>query len=252
MLAKLQEDFITSLKQDEMENFVKEQMLAPPGLSDESAFNIYRHNMYVGLVEALKNTYPLTHKAIGEKAFRQVAFSFARKHHPTTNICLLRYHPGFANVIGDNINEAYLQELAKLEYEMNEIYHASNDNYVSSQQLEYLDTSRSKFVLVSTAKLFDSKWNLSVIYDALSNSDNPGYQVEKLSEDILIYRDINYKVCIYKLNVTTKALLEIMQEKSIEDTISELCNMGFEEPSISQSLFELVSLQVIKVEAANA
>jgi hypothetical protein len=245
MLAKLQADFITSLKQNQLAGSIGEQLQAPPGISSASALDIYRHNIYVALVESLKNTYPMTYKIMGEEAFRKAAFPFAKIYHPSAKVCLLRYHPRFAHNL--HANKPYIKELARLEYCINTVYHAANENNINEHNLANTDTSSNKLILVNTAKVFHSTWNIICVYDTLKQ-DKSDFDVAKTKESALVYRNPNYEICIYKLTVLDKTLLEIVHRNSIDDALDQLSTMGFSNEEISRSLFELLSLQVLKTE----
>jgi hypothetical protein len=247
MLAKLQADFIASLKKEKIEGVVGEQLQSLPGISNSRALDIYRHNICITLVEALKNTYPMTYKAMGEEAFSKAAFPFARRHYPSSKVCLLKYHPSFAQSLAC-ADKPYIKELARLEYYISTVSHAANENHIDEHKLVEADTAANKLALVNTAKTFHSSWNITCLYDTLKQH-NLDFKATKTKESTLVYRNSNYEICIYKLTSLDKVLLELAQRNSIDDAFGQLSAMGFANEDISRSLFELLNLQVLKTES---
>jgi hypothetical protein len=106
---------------------------APPGctgpdrLPDEKRFAVYRNNVIVSLVEALKDGFPAVCRLLGEDCFRAVARVYAVREPPLSPI-MLAYGAGFPDFLSRFEPLAaipYLPDVARIERAWLEAYHAA-------------------------------------------------------------------------------------------------------------------------------
>ncbi len=106
---------------------------APPGctgpdrLPDEKRFAVYRNNVIVSLVEALKDGFPAVCRLLGEDCFRAVARIYAVREPPLSPI-MLAYGAGFPDFLSRLEPLAafpYLPDVARIERAWREAYHAA-------------------------------------------------------------------------------------------------------------------------------
>src|SRR5579872_1467679 len=74
-------------------------LVGPDGEPSAKRFAVYRNNVVVGLIEALKDAYPAVRRIVGEDFFRAMARAYAVREPPASPI-LLVYGAGFPDFIG--------------------------------------------------------------------------------------------------------------------------------------------------------
>lgn len=112
-------------------------LVGPDGLPSPRRFAVYRNNVMVGLVGALKANYPAVCRIVGEEFFAAMARIFVVSEPPTSPI-LLNYGAGFADFISSFEPVAdlpYLADVARLERAWLEAYHAPEANPLSPEAL---------------------------------------------------------------------------------------------------------------------
>src|SRR5467141_1834386 len=104
-------------------------------------FAVYRNNVAVGLVKALKSRFPVVEKIVGEEFFAGMARVFVMKRPPRSPL-LATYGDEFAAFIAafEPARElAYLADVARLEAARTRAYHATDATPVDVGQLAALD-----------------------------------------------------------------------------------------------------------------
>lgn len=106
---------------------VPEGLTGPDGLPSDRRFAVYRNNVVVGLVQALKAAYPVVHRLVGEEFFRVMGTYFVRRDPPASPI-LLHYgesFPDFLAIFEPVAHLPWLPDVARLERARLEAYHAA-------------------------------------------------------------------------------------------------------------------------------
>lgn len=108
------------------------QAVMPPGLvgpdGEQSLrrFSVYRNNVVVGLIDALKQSFPAVTRIVGEEFMAAMTRIYVALEPPTSPI-LLHYGAGFAAFI-EGFRPAstvpYLADVARMERAWHEAYHA--------------------------------------------------------------------------------------------------------------------------------
>lgn len=123
-LAERQADFAAAL--------LDPTLAAPPGLigpdgeDSPRRFAVYRNNVTIALIDALRANFPATYRIVGEEFFRAMARAYALSEPPTSPV-LLDYGAGFPGFIeqfepADSL--PYLADVAHIERAWTEAYHA--------------------------------------------------------------------------------------------------------------------------------
>jgi hypothetical protein len=73
-------------------------LLGRAGERPEKRFSVYRNNVYVSLVEAIRVSYPVTQRLVGEAFFHAMARAYVAQELPRSPV-LLEYGGGFADFI---------------------------------------------------------------------------------------------------------------------------------------------------------
>src|SRR5712692_6385907 len=106
-------------------------------------FAVYRNNVVVGLVKALKSRFPVVEKIVGEEFFAAMARVFVVERPPRSPV-LAMYGDEFATFIAafEPARElAYLADVARLEAARTRAYHAADATPVDAGQFAALDAN---------------------------------------------------------------------------------------------------------------
>lgn len=106
---------------------VPDGLTGPDGQPSPRRFAVYRNNVVVGLVEALKAAYPVVHRLVGEDFFRVMGTYFVRRDPPASPI-LLHYgesFPDFLAIFEPVAHLPWLPDVARMERARLEAYHAA-------------------------------------------------------------------------------------------------------------------------------
>ena len=99
-----------------------------PGADVDRRFAVYRNNVVVGLIEALRAGFPITERLVGGAFFRVMARDFAMAHRPDSPV-LFEYGAAFPAFIADFAparTVPYLAGIAELEVAWTVAYHAGD------------------------------------------------------------------------------------------------------------------------------
>jgi hypothetical protein len=103
--------------------------IAGAGLRPEQRLQVYRNNTLISLTEALKTSFPVVNRLVGEKFFAFAADRFIRSHPPQAprlaeyGAPFPRFLAGFEPAAG----LPYLPDVARLEWAIDEAYHAPDE-----------------------------------------------------------------------------------------------------------------------------
>jgi hypothetical protein len=108
----------------------------PAGISKNTAsrrrFNVYRNNVYAGLISVLEARYPAVQRIVGDEFFRAMARVFVDRSPPRSPV-LLDYGAGFSEFVASFEPVAdvpYLTCVASLEWKMHIARHAADSGAI--------------------------------------------------------------------------------------------------------------------------
>lgn len=116
----------------------------PPGLvvrggaRPETGFAVYRNNVTVGLIEAMRAAFPVVERVVGEEFFAALAQVFVTAEPPSTPV-LAEYGDGFPAFLATFPPAAdipYLPDLARLERAASRAYHAADIDPIGMAALQ--------------------------------------------------------------------------------------------------------------------
>lgn len=119
-------------------------LAAPLGAVTEQRFGIYRNNVAVGLIEALRSAYPVVNRLVGDAFFSVAALAHARETPPSSPV-LLSYGAEFAHFIAGfepAQSLPYLADVARLEWMWLESYHSGEAEPLSIQDLQVISVGQ--------------------------------------------------------------------------------------------------------------
>lgn len=146
-------------------------LVEPGGIAPERRLAIYRNNSFVTLAAALKATYPAVCRLVHERFFDYAADAFIRAH-PPRSPCLAAYGAAFADFLAGfppARRLAYLPDLARLEWAVNEAWHAPDAPPLDPAAIAALPPTRYpdlRFRLHPTCRLLESVWPVEEIWRA--------------------------------------------------------------------------------------
>ncbi|WP_127144051.1 DNA-binding domain-containing protein [Pelagibacterium montanilacus] len=111
--------------------------------ADRLRFAVYRNNVHVGLVEALRRAFPVVERVVGDAFFTAMARDYVTHNKPTSPVLIL-YGDRFAAFIAAFAPAArlpYLPDLARLERAWLESYHAADVAALGVPALAALDAA---------------------------------------------------------------------------------------------------------------
>ena len=146
-------------------------LIAGDGMDPSARLRIYRNHAVITLTEALKATYPVICRLVGDGFFAYATHEFMREHMPDTP-SLARYGGAFPEFLAQFPpcqNLAYLADIARLEWAINEALHAEGVAAITRAHLSGLsaaDASRLVLTLHPSLRLLDSPWPIERIWRA--------------------------------------------------------------------------------------
>jgi len=189
--AQWQADFATAL--------IDAGQPVPAAVTSHSAraprkrFAVYRNNVVVGLVEALRTQFPATERIVGTDFFAAMARVFVATEPPRSPI-LVTYgegFPGFVANFAPAAELAYLADVARLEMARTRAYHAADAAPLDTRCWESIEPGRllaARVVLHPSLQIVRSSHPVVTIW-AMNSDVAEAASIEDCgSEDALVVR----------------------------------------------------------------
>jgi hypothetical protein len=116
----------------------------PPRAAIDERFAVYRTNVTIGLVEGLRNAFPVVDRLVGDAFFTAMAATHVLQSPPSSPV-LLRYgrdFPAFVESFAPAAGLPYLAGVARLEWLWLESYHAAEAAPLTIADLHAVPTER--------------------------------------------------------------------------------------------------------------
>jgi hypothetical protein len=152
------------------------------GLSPEARLRVYRNHVVISLREALRATFPVVCRLVGDDFFAGMARAFTAAH-PPVSPCLFEYGAAlgdFIEVFAPASSLPYLADVARLEWTMNAAYHAKSEPPIDPAILASADPdalARSTLLLQPSLHLVISPYPVDAIWRA-NQPDRDGAGVD--------------------------------------------------------------------------
>lgn len=120
-------------------------LVGPEGAPSALRFGVYRNNVMVGLVEALRANFPAVARLVGEPFFTVMARDFARAAPPAAPM-MHDYgadFPAFVATFGPASGIGYLADVARIERAVTEAYHAAEADALDPAALAAIPPHRA-------------------------------------------------------------------------------------------------------------
>ena len=150
------------------------------GLTPSQRLQIYRNNSLISLTEALKATFPVAHRLVGDGFFRTAAAAFIRAH-PPREPRLAAYGAGFADFLQHYAPAealTYLPDMARLEWALNLAWQAPDESALTPADLAQAAEAMTALQLHPACHLLESPWPIETIWRVHQSHDDADVRVD--------------------------------------------------------------------------
>jgi len=150
---------------------------APP-LAPAARVKIYRNAYRVRLLDALKDTYPVLFKILGDEVFENLGDAFIDAH-PSVHRSIRWYGRELADFLAQQppyAEQPILAEIALFEWTLSEVFDAADAVPVGREALQAVDPGswdRLRFEFHPSVRLLDLTWNTVAVWQAMSRDEDP-------------------------------------------------------------------------------
>lgn len=168
--------------------FVGEEVQLPGGLP------IYLRAYRARLTGALRDNFPVLHRALGDDAFAALACAYIDAH--PSNFRSIRWFgsslPEFLLAASESLPHPALFDLARMDWAMRAAFDAAAAELLASSDLVSLqpeDWPAHRFKLLPSVRLLDLAWNVEPIWKALNDDPEAATEEpETLPHVLLVWR----------------------------------------------------------------
>lgn len=163
------------------------------GRPDERRFAVYRNNVTVGLIEALRARFPVCERLVGEEFFQAMARVYVMANKPRSPL-LMTFGDEFPTFIAGFLPAAvvpYLADVARLEVAWGQAYHEAEAVALDIRTLgsvQVSDLAGARIVLHPSTRIVRSHHPIASIWLAHQSAGAIAPPDEWRPEDILVVR----------------------------------------------------------------
>jgi hypothetical protein len=215
---------------------------------DLDRFEVYRASFEANLTSALRDTYPVVHRLVGEGYFNQLARSYLRAH-PSVSADIHAFgamFPLFLAKLDAVKSLPYLPDVAKLEWLAHLAFHAEEAEAVGLIELAALPLeAHASLRLLPCVKLMRSGFPVHRIWQVNQENwtDGASVSLDEGSVRLAVYRD-GLEIALLPLGQEAYALASALLETGSLDAASETMD---DADRLGRSLHELIGAGLITV-----
>ncbi len=190
-LASIQAEFVAGLRDPGQPP--PASLDSPGGVAPKKRFDVYRNNVVASLIEALRASFPIVERLVGEEFFKATARAYIDQEPPKSPLLFL-----YGESLGDFLETfppaasvPYLGDIARLEWARLSAYHAEDRAPITIDTLAQIPPEQLAgvtFDLHPSLALLSSRWPVFSIW-AASSGLGPQDAVEmKRAEQLAVIR----------------------------------------------------------------
>jgi len=159
------------------------EFVAGDGMDPSARLRVYRNHAVITLTDALKATYPVICRLVGDGFFAYAAHEFIREHMPEKP-SLAEYGGAFPDFVAKfpPCGELpYLADVARLEWAINQALHAETADAIMRSDLAAVSAGEAPRLLLSvhpSLKLVESRWPIERIWRANQTDGDPDLTID--------------------------------------------------------------------------
>ena len=205
-------------------------LVGPDGQPSPRRFAVYRNNVMVGLIDALSDAFPTVRRLVGDDFFRAMAGFYARTDPPASPI-LLAYgagFPAFLQIFPPVAHLPYLADVARIERDWVEAYHAAEASPADVAPLLHLTPAAlgaQRFVFHASLRLIRSAYPAQTIWAMNQPGQTPVPVDLNIPEDTMVLRPVA-EVALHRLEPGCATFLQTLRDGA---TLSVASAAGFVE-----------------------
>jgi hypothetical protein len=190
-------------------------VVGPAGQADVRRFSVYRNNVIVSLIDALKARFPVVCALVGEEFFGGMARVFVPNHLPRTPL-MFRYgeqFPEFIAAFEPARSVLYLADIARLEIAWSEAYHSAEATALPPAALQDVNPEQlvtSTLRLHPSLQLLRSRFPVASIWSAHQAPTQSNSVDLSTAQDVLIVRP-DSDVALHRLPAGGFAFVQALQ-----------------------------------------
>jgi hypothetical protein len=175
-LVELQRNFQQHLLMGD--DAILESVVEAPPLPAAERVKIYRNAYRVRLLDALKDTYPVLFRILGDEVFESLGNAFIDAH-PSVHRSIRWYGrelSDFSAQAPPYAEQPILAEIARFEWTLSEVFDAADAVPVGREALQTLDPDswdQLGFVFHPSLRLLNLAWNTVAVWQAMSRDEDP-------------------------------------------------------------------------------
>ncbi|WP_100186198.1 HvfC/BufC N-terminal domain-containing protein [Marinomonas sp. BSi20584] len=196
----------------------------------EARFNVYRNNVYVSLIDALADIFPVTQMLVGEDFFRAMAREYVPLNPPKTPI-ISDYGDNFSDFVR-HFEPAkslpFLGDLAMLEFSLLSLTNAQEYDTLEHKQISAAfnnasDPTTLRLLLPPTTQILVSPFAIGSIY--LAHQGNGSHSLADITIDKSEYLLLSKSHLYAELHIICHAeavfIKHLMQAKPLGEAIPD-------------------------------
>lgn len=201
---------------------VPEGLTDGAGRSTTKRFAVYRNNVTVALIDALRAGFPVLAKLLGDQNFDQMARLFARAHPPSSPL-MMHYGdalPAFLDTFAPLAHIGYLPDVARLELALRRSYHAADGIPMDATRLGTIDPDvlmQTRMRMAPAVQVVSSRWPILDIwrYNMVEGAPKP----RRIPQAVLVTRT-EYDPEPHGVSASQAAwLTAILADATLEDAV---------------------------------
>lgn len=221
---------------------VPDALTHPQGGAAAARFAVYRNNVVYGLMQNLRDGFPLLHALLGDAAFDALAAAFVRAHPPKSPL-MFAHGAALPAFIADDAaltDLPYAADVARLELAMRAAAHAADHQPLPSQKLATASGVDMRLGLAPCLCVLSSDWPLHDLYLYLNDAVADAPDMSR-AQNLMIYRPPTGAVVLQPLSLQAAGFLTALQTgRSIAAAAQ-----GLDEVCLSDTLQRLVQAGLI-------